>query len=246
MTATDRFLTAVFLAAAPAARLLEVKHILDADGLPAGGVPYFALLVLACAAVFLLRARALPGREGVTADFARLFRFDSQLVLSAAVMGSFLLFASAALRLVRGGMETLPLLLSALSVLSGGALLYAVVALRRGGGFEPIALLVPACDLVVRLVVTYRMNAQDSVLLHFYGEILAVAALCLAALYLAAFAFRNGSPRAFSVVSHAAMTLCAGCCADLACAGRLDDLALCLGAVFLLAAFLEAAGDFET
>ena len=101
------------------------------------------------------------------------------------------------------------------------------------------------CFLVVQLIVTYRANARDSVLGHFYVELLLLAALCLASLYLAAFAYRCGAPRSFAPAAHLALTLAAACCVDMALARRFDGLSACLGAALLLLAYLEAAGDFE-
>ena len=71
-------------------------------------------------------------------------------------------------------------MLSIYASCSGAALLYALIAQRRSGAFAPTALLVPVCFLVVQLIVTYRANARDSVLGHFYVELLLLAALlCL-------------------------------------------------------------------
>ena len=153
--------------------------------------------------------------------------------------------AAAALRLVSGGMAGLELILSVFLACSGAAVLYALIAQRRSGAFAPTALLVPVCFLVVQLIVTYRANARDSVLGHFYVELLLLAALCLASLYLAAFAYRCGAPRSFAPAAHLALTLAAACCVDMALARQLDGLAACLGAALLLLAYLEAAGDFE-
>ena len=173
------------------------------------------------------------------------FRFDGQLTLTAAVLGGFLLLAAAALRLVSGGMAGLELILSVFLACSGAAVLYALIAQRRSGAFAPTALLMPVCFLVVQLIVTYRANARDSVLGHFYVELLLLAALCLASLYLAAFAYRCGAPRSFAPAAHLALTLAAACCVDMALARRFAGLAACLGAALLLLAYLEAAGDFE-
>ena len=245
MKTSDRLLALLLSAAAPAARYLELKNNLDLAGLPVGGIPYLPV-VLALTAVFaLLAARALPTRDTVTADFGGIFCFDGPLTLTAGVAGAFLLLASAALRLVSSGMAGLDLILAVFLAVSAAALLYALAALRREGSFAPAALLVPVCYLVVQLIVTYRTNARDSVLLHFYPQLLALAALCLAALYLAAFAYRCGSPRQFSAAARMALVLSTACCADMALSHRLDGLAACLGAALVLAAFLEAAGDFE-
>ena len=97
MKTSDRLATILFLLAAPAARLLELKNNYDPAGLPTGGFPYLPAVLAAAAVVFLLSARGLPARDAVTADFGGIFRFDGQLTLTAAVLGGFLLLAAAAL-----------------------------------------------------------------------------------------------------------------------------------------------------
>ena len=182
---------------------------------------------------------------GKPEDYPAAFRCPSSLYMTLVTAGSLLLLAAAALRLVSGGMAGLELILSVFLACSGAAVLYELIAQRRSGAFAPTALLVPVCFLVVQLIVTYRANARDSVLGHFYVELLLLAALCLASLYLAAFAYRCGAPRSFAPAAHLALTLAAACCVDMALARRLDGLAACLGAALLLLAYLEAAGDFE-
>lgn len=245
MKTSDRLLTLLLLLAAPAARWLERRTLLDAEGLPVGGLPYLVPLLASAASIFLYSARRLPARDAVTADFGGVFRFDGQLPLTAGIAGAFLVVAASALRAVSGGNGRVEVLLSVFLALSGAAMLYVLVCLRRGSDLVPVTLLVPACYLVVQLIITYRENARDSVLLHYSVQLLALAALCLAALYLAAFAYRCGSPRSFSFVAHLALVLTAASCVDLLEARQLDLLAAALGAMLLLAAFLEAAGDFE-
>ncbi len=87
MKTSDRLATILFLLAAPAARLLELKNNYDPAGLPTGGFPYLPAVLAAAAVVFLLSARGLPARDAVTADFGGIFRFDGQLTLTAAVHG---------------------------------------------------------------------------------------------------------------------------------------------------------------
>ena len=94
MKTSDRLATILFLLAAPAARLLELKNNYDPAGLPTGGFPYLPAVLAAAAVVFLLSARGLPARDVVTADFGGIFRFDGQLTLTAAVLGGFLLLAA--------------------------------------------------------------------------------------------------------------------------------------------------------
>ena len=171
----------VFLTYVPAAKfktgVLGAQLITPLEESTVAAGALLPAVLAAAAVVFLLSARGLPARDAVTADFGGIFRFDGQLTLTAAVLGGFLLLAAAALRLVSGGMAGLELILSVFLACSGAALLYALIAQRRSGAFAPTALLVPVCFLVVQLIVTYRANARDSVLGHFYVELLLLAAL---------------------------------------------------------------------
>ena len=56
MKTSDRLVTILFLLAAPAARLLELKNNYDPAGLPTGGFPYLPAVLAAAAVVFLLSA----------------------------------------------------------------------------------------------------------------------------------------------------------------------------------------------
>lgn len=241
MKTSDRLVLLALVLAAICARCFELLRSPFTDGMPS----YSLLVLVLTGASFLITVRRLPARETVSADFAGLFRFDSQLALTAGIAGAFLLLVGAALRVLFFGGGSVNVLLALFLALSGAAMLYVLVSLRRGGSFLPPALLVPVCCLVVQLILTYRENARDSMLVHFYVRILALAALCLAALYLAAFAYRCGSPRTFAAAAHTAVVLTAATCVDLLLMQRLDLLAAALGALLLLAAFLEAAGDFE-
>lgn len=241
MKTADRLVLLALTLIALCARCFELLGSSFSDGSPS----YMLAVLLATAVATLLAVRRLPPQEEVTADFAGIFRFDGQLTLMLGIAGAFLLLIGAALRAVFGGSGRLDVLLSVFLALAGAALLYVLISLRRGASFVPTALLVPVCFLVVQLIVTYRENARDSMLVHFYVRLLALAALCLAALYLAAFAYRCGAPRSFSFAAHAAIVLTAAACVDLLLARRLDLLAAALGALLLLVAFLGAAGDFE-
>lgn len=241
----DRILTVLFFAAAPVARFFELRNNLDAEGLPIGGIPYLPIVLLLAAVVFALRARSLPAADRVTASFAKLFRFDNDASLAAAVCGAMLLLAAALLRFVFGGMAGLDLILAVFLALSGASLFYVLFSLRRTSDFAAVALLVPVCYLVVQVIVTYRANARESVLLYFYVALLALAALCLAALSLAAFAYRSGAPRRFVPMSQLSIVLLGALSVDLALAHDLADLLAAVGAALLLAAFLKAGGDFE-
>ena len=73
---------------------------------------------------------------------------------------------------------------------------------------------------------------------------LLLAALCLASLYLAAFAHRCGAPRSFAPAAHLALTLAAPV-AWMALARRFAGLCRLPRRGAAALAYLEAAGDFE-
>lgn len=241
MKTADRIMLLLLTLSALCARCFELL-----EGVFSDGAPSYMLAVLAVTLIFtLLAVRRLPTQDAVTADFAGIFRFDRPLTLTLGIAGAFLLLAASALRVLFGGSGRIDMLLALFLAVSGAALLYVLVTLRRGGTLVPPALLVPVCFLVVQLIVTYRENARDSMLVHYYVRLLALAALCLAALYLAAFAYRCGSPRSFSLAARTAVVLTAATCVDLLLSRRVDLLAASLGALCLLVAFLEAAEEFE-
>ena len=237
MKKMDWMILAVCSAAAAGLRVWQWLTGFDEQGLALrGNLPSILLPILlaAAAAYFVFAARRLPGGRGGTLDGS--FGFQDQTTVACAVAGSFLLMAGAAFS--AAGKGSLPLaLMAVLTFAAALALLYAVFTMYRGGTVPGVALLVPVCCLIVRIIFLYRRTASDPVLARIYAVILAVSALLLSALELAAFAFRDGSPRVFLAVSAMAPVL------SFAAAAERESLAstlLLLGGALLEIAFLSA------
>ncbi|MBE6908849.1 MAG: hypothetical protein E7474_04465 [Ruminococcaceae bacterium] len=199
MKKKDWMVFAALAVAAVAARAGQMLTGFDDTGLPVRGNVFGILLpvVLAAAAVyFCLAARGLSAERSDKRGLADRFRFSGMASVTAAVCGAFLVLAGAGMSVLNTA-STLTLLLAVFDAASALCLLYAVFGLYRGGEVQGMALLVPVCALVVNLILRYRADASDPVLGHVYVELLALAALTACALELAAFAFRNGSPRVF-------------------------------------------------
>ena len=202
-----RFLVFVLAAAATTAvRWMQLMSI-DAQGLPAYGMSALCFVPLAVAAVFVLLSLREKGSD---APMDELFDFSGTLPLFFGVAGAFALIAAAVL-LVLGGFAMASAILAAFLAVSGGCVFYVLVCLKKGLEFPGIAIGFPAAYLSVQLVFTYRECAKDPVLINFYMELLAVAALAWAFMQLCAFAFRGGAPKAYlSVAFTAAVVSVAG------------------------------------
>lgn len=233
---------AILAACAGAAlRWLELTRGLDAAALPNGSTFYVPWALAALCLLSAALSRALPARESVTEGFVDIFDFSAPLPVTAAVIGSFALLAGAGLSVLEGGFAPAALLPAAMLLLCAAAMFYCVFSLRRGEDFSPIALLVPVCYLLVLLIVIYRTNSKDPVLLHYYPAILAAAALALSCLLLAAFAYRNGSPRRFSAIACAAVLFSFMAALDSVLTRSFSLAATFLGFALLLLAFMAAA-----
>ena len=137
-------------------------------------------------------------------------------------------------------------LLGALSLLSAASLFPAVTACRRaaGGDAAPFReaplLLVPPVALVVRLVLTYRLDSVNPVLGSYYVELLALVLLTLGFYRLSSFAFQAGRTRIFSFYACGAAAL------SLAALGeggsQLSTLLLLPGGAAVLLGFLLLMG----
>lgn len=133
------------------------------------------------------------------------------------------------------------LLMGALSILSAAGLLLALYASRPGDGAEPKAvngnlLLIAPVGLVVRLVLTYRIDSIDPALAAYYVELLALAFLTLGFYRLSSFAFRAGRTRRFALYASAAVTLSIAALAD--GSPYLSSLLLYAGGALALLGFL--------
>ena len=202
-------LTALFTAAACALRIVELRTGFLPSGLPEGNTvgKLLVCVLLMAAAVFLVPARKLPGRAGTTGSFVSYFPFDGTLPLTLLVSGALLLCASGVWAAATD--RRVIVLAPALLRLAGGVSLFAAAALARRGREDVRKLLVPVISLVVQLVISYRANAADPVLAHFYVEILALAAMALLYLCFASFACGLGSVRRFFPLAALSAVLCA-------------------------------------
>ena len=232
----------VFSAAAAALRASQCRTGFDEAGLPIGGALSRAVvpcILLLAAAYFILAARRLPAKRGVSGGLAENFCFSGNTMAAAcAVAGSFLVMAGAAVSLMgRGSLRGS--VLAVFGAAGAVCVLYAVFALYRDGDVRGGALLVPVCCLVVYLIFLYRADASDPVLAGVYVEILALAALTYSALERAAFAFQSGAPRvclpAGALSAVLALTAAAEC-------RSLAAVLLVSGCAFIELAFLAAAG----
>ena len=163
--------------------------------LPALLLPPVLALAAAC---FFWLSRSLPAQRDVTGGMADCFPFRDTLSLMCAVAGVFLTFAGAVLLLPSGGTA---LLLSPLALAGSGARLCVVFSCRRATEPLSVALLAPALAMALYLIVVYRADAANPVLMRIYVEILALSALTATAIERAAFAYRNGAPRLYVPLS---------------------------------------------
>lgn len=111
------------------------------------------------------------------------------------------------------------LLMAVLSMLAAAGLFASLLACRRRDGAAPRPvngnwLLIPAVSLVVRLVLTYRIDSVDPSLSAYYVELLALVFLCLGFYRLSSFAFRAGRTRRFALYAGASIVLCIAALAD--------------------------------
>lgn len=111
------------------------------------------------------------------------------------------------------------LLLGVLSLAAAASLLPVVAGccLWRTGPVRraPAAItLLPVAMLVVRLVLTYRIDSVNPSLSMYYVELLALVFLTLAFYRLSSFAFQAGRTRRFALYAGAAAVLCAASLAD--------------------------------
>ena len=189
-----RFLSlAAATLACTAARAYQLFFCYDEFGLPTAGARWLTLMPAACLVLFALLAfRAKDDGSSM----AERFRFEGTLPLFCGVLGAFVLVAAAVL-LVLGGMAGVTVLLAAFLAVSGACAFCVLVCLRKGRAFPGIAAGFPAAYLAVQLIFTYRECAKDPVLMNFYLELIALAALAWAFVQLCAFAFRGGSARGY-------------------------------------------------
>lgn len=111
------------------------------------------------------------------------------------------------------------LLMGLLSILSAAGLFFSLLACRSRDGAAPKAfngnlLLIAPVALVVRLVLTYRIDSVNPALAAYYVELLALVFLTLGFYRLSSFAFRSGRTRRFALYAGAAAVLSIATLAD--------------------------------
>ena len=137
-------------------------------------------------------------------------------------------------------------LLGILALLSAAALFPAISACRRasGGQTPPFQgaplLLFPPVALVVRLVLTYRLDSVNPVLGSYYVELLALVFLTLGFYRLSSFAFLAGRSRLFAFYTCGAAVLGLAALAD--GGPHFSSLLLMLGGTAVLLGFLLLMG----
>jgi hypothetical protein len=137
----------------------------------------------------------------------------------------------------------LQLLMGVMSLASAASLLPAAAACRRhadqrqeGQLLTSGILLIPSVCLVVRLVLTYRVDSVDPSLGAYYVELLALVFLTLGFYRLASFTVQAGRTRRFALYASAAVTLSITALAD--GGPHLSSLLLYVGGALTLLGFL--------
>lgn len=162
-------------------------------------------------------------------------------------------YGAAAMKSISGFAPKAQLLLGLLSLAAGASVFLAAAACRRGNReavspFPGTLLLLPPVALVVRLVLTYRLDSINPALEAYYVELLALVFLTLAFYRLSSFAFQSGRTRRFALYGCGAVVLCITALAD--SGPHLSSLLLYAGGAaallgFLLLRLTHAPGDCE-
>ena len=220
----------------------EADTGLPIPGAPAALALAALLAVLGIA--LLLTSRLLPAEEDPGPSLPRDFSTGSAGLLTLPMCGVFLIILSAladlaeSLRMLpegivssrhaiygilrAGGLGYSPrnqFLLGLLS-LAAAVSLFPVLAGCRRREQRPVhrapaaITLLPVAMLVVRLVLTYRIDSVNPSLSMYYVELLALVFLTLAFYRLSSFAFQAGRTRRFALYAGAAVVLCVASLAD--------------------------------
>lgn len=210
-----------------------------------GNIPGIALVILlvAVAALLAVLAFRLPEHTDPPAEFPADFSTADTAMLMFPVAGVFLMGLSGALDLLLGAgiltstavdlpgigtlylfvgdmfTPTVHLLMGVCTLAATAALLPAILACRRrkhlDPRFEPALLAIPVVMLVVRLVLTYRVDSVTPALAAYYVQLLALVFLTLGFFRLSAFAFGAGRVRLFALYTGYAAVLTFTLLADL-------------------------------
>ena len=229
-----------------------------------GDLAGLALVVLLAGlgAALLLTSRFYPNEEDPGPSLPRNFSTASTGLLMIPMCGVFLIALSGAADLAEG-LRLLPegasfsrhaiygilragglgfsvrgqMLLGVLELLSAAALFPVLAGCRRREGRHrlPSAVtLVPVGAMIIRLVLTYRIDSVNPSLTMYYIELLALVFLTLGFYRLSSFAFQAGQTRRFSLYAGASVVLCAASLAD----GSAYLSSLCTGGALTLLGFL--------
>lgn len=225
-----------------------------------------AALLAGLAAALAATARRLPAEEDPGPVLPRDFSTESSGLLTVPMCGVFLLALSGlsdlaeGLRMLPEGLVSSrhaiygilrsgglgyttqgQLLMGALTLAAAGSLFPVLAGCRRRPGGPrhkaPAAItLLPVAALVVRLVLTYRIDSVNPSLTMYYVELLALAFLTLGFYRLSSFAFQAGRTRRFGFYAAASLVLCAASLAD--GSAYLSSLLLYAGGALTLIGFL--------
>lgn len=225
-----------------------------------------AVLLVGLAAALALAARLLPAEEDPGPILPRDFSTENAGLLSIPMCGVFLLalsglsdLAESLQMLPQGLVSSRHAIYGVLragglgfslrgQTLMGALTLAAAVSLfpvlagcrRREGGHRhkaPSAItLLPVAALVVRLVLTYRVDSVNPSLTMYYLELLALVFLTLGFYRLSSFAFQAGRTRRFGFYAALSLVLCAAALAD--GSAYLSSLLLYAGGALTLMGFL--------
>lgn len=234
-----------------------------------------AVLLACLAAALALTAWLLPSEEAPGPVLPRDFSTENTGLLAIPMCGVFLLALSGlsdlaeSLRMLpeglvssrhaiygilrAGGLGFSPqgqVLLGALTLAAAVSLFPVLAGCRRREGVPrhkaPAAItLLPVAALVVRLVLTYRIDSVNPSLTMYYPELLALVFLTLGFYRLSSFAFQAGQTRRFGFYAAGSLVLCAASLAD--GSAYLSSLLLYAGGALTLMGFLllRAANGLE-
>lgn len=225
-----------------------------------------AVLLVGLAAALALTARLLPAEEDPGPVLPRDFSTENPGLLCVPMCGVFLLVLSGLCDLAESlailpvnlvssrhaiygilragglGFSLRGQTLLGVLTLAAAVSLFPVLAgcRRREGGPKhkaPAAItLLPVAALVVRLVLTYRIDSVNPSLTMYYVELLALVFLTLGFYRLSSFAFQAGRTRRFGFYAAASLVLCAASLAD--GSAYLSSLLLYAGGALSLTGFL--------
>ena len=225
-----------------------------------------AALLIGLAAVLAFAARLLPAEEDPGPVLPRDFSTENTGLLTLPMCGVFLIALSGLSDLAEGlsilpaGLSVSrhaiygilragglgyslqgQLLLGVLSLAAAGSLFPVLAGCRRRPGGPrhkaPSAItLLPVAAMVVRLVLTYRIDSVNPSLTMYYVELLALVFMTLGFYRLSSFAFQAGRTRRFGFYAAGSLVLCAASLAD--GSAYLSSLLLYAGGALTLTGFL--------